>query len=419
MDENNNTLIAIDLGSTHITAIAAQRQDENTLKILGDETIPAKDIQYGIVTKTTNAAMNINKCLKLLQNRIRLKSDIESVFVSTGGRSMQMVETTVKRYLGTKPLVSAQVLDDMKKEAETKCTNENHTVFSVAPHHFILNQTKQVLQPLNQNATNIEGSYGVLIGNSLIVDNLQKCFDRTGILIENSSTKPEALATALLSAEEREAGCAIIDFGGETTTLSIFKDGNLQHVTVVPLGSQHITKDIETSFGISEKYAEKLKRSKGQALESLVQPVCIVIPSDNPQNAPIRVSTQQLGCIIEARLEEMTAKIFSQLRTWESELEGNLYITGGGSMLKNIKDFVQQYTSMPVEYGSHMEWLSDDTPEEYYKPNYSQLVGTLVLGDTYRKEHLEKQKKKPKIPKMSNFMERMGEHVLKFFEDDN
>lgn len=418
MDENN-TLIAIDLGSTHITAIAAQYQDENTLKILGDETMPVKDIQYGIVTKTTNAAMNINKCLKLLQNRIRLKNDIESVFVSVGGRSMQMVETTAKRYLGTQPFVSAQVLEDMRKEAESKCTNENHTVFSVTPHHFILDQTTQVLLPLNQKATNIEGHYGILIGNPLIVNNLQKCFDRTGILIESSSTKPEAIATALLSAEEREAGCAIIDFGGETTTLSIFKDGNLQHVTVVPLGSQHITNDIEVTFGISEKYAEKLKRSKGQAVESLVQPVYIVIPSNNQQEAPVRVSTKQLACIIEARLEEMTAKIFSQLKVWEPELEGNLYLTGGGCMLDNIIDFVQKYTTMPVEYGSHMEWLSNDTPEEYYKPYYSQLIGTLILGDTYRKEHLEKQKKKPKIPKVGNFMERMGEHVLRFFEDDN
>lgn len=419
MNENNNILIAIDLGSTHITAIAALRQDENTLKILGDETMPARDVQYGIVTKTTNAAMNINKCLRLLQNRIHLKNDIESVFVSAGGRSMQTIEATVKRYLGTQSFISAEVLEDMRKEAETKCTQESHNVFGVTPYYFILNQTTQVFQPLNQQASHIEGHYGVLVGNTQITTNLQKCFDRTGILIENISNKPEALATALLSAEEREAGCAIIDFGGETTTLNIFKDGNLQHVTVVPLGSQHITRDIETSFGISEKYAEKLKRSKGQALERLVQPVYILIPSGNPQEAPIRISTKQLGCIIEARLEEMTAKLFNRLSIWEPELEGNLYLTGGGSMLSGISDFVRQFTNMPVEYGSHIEWLSNDTPEEYYQPNYSQLIGTLILGDTYRKAHQEKQKKKPKIPKMGNFMERMGEHVLKFFEDDN
>ena len=142
-------------------------------------------------------------------------------------------------------VVSAQVLDDMRKEAESKCTNENHTVFRVTPHYFILDQTTQVLQPLNQKATNIEGHYGVLIGNPLIVNNLQKCFDRTGILIESSSTKPEAIATALLSAEEREAGCAIIDFGGENTTPWIFKDGSLQNVTGCPLGSQHIPKHIK------------------------------------------------------------------------------------------------------------------------------------------------------------------------------
>jgi cell division protein FtsA len=241
--------------------------------------------------------------------------------------------------------------------------------------------------------------------------------------LEYSPLAAEALSTVVLEDQEREVGCALINFGATTTTLAVYHDGVLQNLMVIPLGAKNITKDIQ-ELGISEINAERLKCLKGSALESMVdEPIYIQIAAVEEGNPPVRISTKFLANIIEARLEEILQPVFDIITQLPFDLEAGIAITGGGSKLKNIIEFIAEKTGISARFGNHSEWLSDDSNEKYHDPSYAQLIGTILLTHEYRKEHpveesIKELEKKPKLPK-KRFGDKVSEGFFKFFNDDN
>ena len=412
--------VAYDLGSSRISAMAGEMQVNGELKILSAEFKNSDDVRWGIVEQHTGAAFKVSELQKYLQNSAKIP-EISIASVSVGAKSMKLKSDTVSRFVGKPNVVTDKLLIEMHEECERKSKNESVEIFDVIPVSYFLDG-KRMDEPVGKTGSQIIGNYHVIIGSSNIKTQRDRCFEKTGLVVEHTPLSIEALSTVLLDEHERETGCALINFGATTTTLAVYSDGILQHLLVVPLGSKNITKDIE-ELGISETHAERLKCLKGQALESLVEnPMYVQIPSNKIENPPVKISTQFLATIIEARLEEMLQPIFDTLNSLKFQLDAGIIITGGGSKLSNIIDFIEQKIGMNTRFGNHSDWLSNDTPEKYLDPCFAQLVGTIILTNEYRKEHpieeTEKEPgKKPKIQK-KGFRERVADSIFEFFENE-
>jgi cell division protein FtsA len=242
-------------------------------------------------------------------------------------------------------------------------------------------------------------------------------------VLEYSPLATEALSTVVFEEMEREVGCALINLGATTTTLAVYHDGALQNYLVIPLGARNITKDIQ-ELGISEQNAERLKCLKGTALESMVDdPMYIQVPSMDDGNMPVKISTKFLANIIEARLDEIMQPVFEIITNLPYKLDAGIVITGGGSKLKNIIDFIAEKTGIYARFGEHSEWLSEDSNLRFHDPSYAQLIGTILLTQEFRREHpieeaIKEPEKKPKLPKR-RFGEKITEGFFNFFNDDN
>jgi cell division protein FtsA len=417
----SNKLIAIDFGSTRISAMAAEVLENGAVKILSEESKVSDDVRWGIVEKPTGASFKVSELLKLLKNSAKMP-DISQVSVSVGAKSMKQISVSVSRFVGKPNVVTENLLAEMLDECERKYQQPDITVFDVIPVSYMLDG-KRMDEPVGQAAIQISATYKVVFGNSIIISELERCFDRTGIVLEYNPLAVEALSTVVLEDQEREVGCALINFGATTTTLAIYHDGVLQNLLVIPLGAKNITKDIQ-ELGINETNAERLKCLKGCALESMVEePMYIQIAAVEEGGQPVRISTQFLATIIEARLEEIMQPIIETIANLPFQLEAGIVITGGGSKLNNIIEFIAEKTGIYARFGDHSEWLSDDTPERFHDPVYAQLVGTVLLTQEYRKEHpieetIKEPEKKPKLPRRK-FGEKMTEGFFKFFNDDN
>jgi cell division protein FtsA len=293
----------------------------------------------------------------------------------------------------------------MSEECERSFNQPDVTVYSVIPISYILDG-KRVKEPVDQTAIQIVINYQVVVGHPIVKSELDRCFDRTGILQEYRPLAAEALATVLLEEHEREVGCALIRMGATITTLAVYHENVLQNLLVVPLGAENITKDIE-ELGISEINAERLKCLKGCALESLVEePVYIQVTAAELGSLPVKISTQFLATIIEARLEEIMQPIFDAIENLPFELEAGIVLTGGGAKLNNIGDFITEKTGVDTRLGNHSDWLSADTDQKFHDSKYAQMLGTVLLTHEYRKDHplvevIEDPKKKTKLPKGS------------------
>jgi cell division protein FtsA len=335
---------------------------------------------------------------------------------------MKQIHVSISRFVGKPNVVTEELLAEMLEECERKYHQPDITVFDVIPVSYMLDGKRED-EPVGLSAVQITANYHVVIGNAIIKSELERCFDRTGIVLEHTPLAVEALSTVVLEDQEREVGAALINFGATTTTLAVYHDGVLQNLMVIPLGARSITHDIQ-ELGINELNAERLKCLKGCAIESLVnEPMYIQIASVDENNPPVRISTQFLATIIEARLEEIMQPIIQAIANLPFQLEAGIVITGGGSKLNNLIDYIAQKTGIYARFGDHSDWLADDTPEKYHSSEYAQLIGTILLTNEYRKEHpieetIKEPEKKPKLPK-KGLGEKLSNRFFDFFNDDN
>jgi cell division protein FtsA len=417
----SNKIIAIDFGSTRISAMAAEVLENGALKIFSEESKISDDVRWGIVEKPSGASFKVSELLKLLKNSAKM-TDITHVSVSVGAKSMKQVPISISRFVGKPNIVTEELLTEMMEECERKSQQPDITIFDVIPVSYLLDGIGMD-EPVGHKAYQITANYLVVFGNSIIKSELERCFDRTGIVLEYSPLSAEALSVVVFEELEREIGCALINFGATTTTLAVYHEGILQKLLIVPLGAKNITKDIQ-ELGINETNAERLKCLKGCALESMVDdPMYIQIATVEEGNPPVKISTKFLANIIEARLEEILQPVFDVIANLPFKLEAGIVITGGGSKLKNVIDFIADKTGIYARFGEHSEWLSDDTNQKYHDPVFAQLIGTILLTHEYRKEHpieqtIKEPEKKPKLPKR-RFGEKITEGFFNFFNDDN
>lgn len=417
----SNKYIAIDFGSSKITALAAEVNPNRTLNVLAYESKPSDDIKYGIISQVSGAAFKVSELLKLIQNSSKI-NEITQVSVSVGAKSMKMIKVNVHKSVGASGVVSEMLINELKKECEQKVAKNETVVFDITPHYYELDG-RRTDEPLNKNAKQISAFYTVIYGHNLITDGIDRCMERTGILVEHSSVSVEALAAAVLDEKMRENGCALINFGADTTTLAIYKNDILQQMIVVPLGGENITKDIE-ELGINHQYAERLKCVTGFALVSKVDnPLLVEVPSVDPDKPHVQISTKFLATIIESRIEEIIQPLLDAIDSYDEPLDAGITITGNASKMKFLKDFIQEKTGLEVHVGNHSEWLSEKTDKKYSDISFSQLIGTIVLHHEYRLAHPVEveipNKKKPKLPSGNKIRKFVDNALINFFGDDD
>lgn len=382
-------LVAIDMGSHCVRAMAAELTENNMLRILGVESsskFPC--VERGIVCNTSNSGYTISEILKFLSNRINVQS-LPSAFVCVGGRTMQVVPVCSKRDQVRKREISQKLLDEMELECKQKieARNADVAVLDLVPYYYKLDDIEQDEQPTpNQRAAQIEAHFMAFVGKKDLEQKITDSFHRSGKQLEHSYVRPDALLNVLTTESDAEKGCAILDLGAQTTTLTVYKGNQYLYNKVIPQGGYDITRDIE-QIGISLAYAESLKCKYGYASADLVEKdLRFRIPAVEPTRGEIVITSSELAQIISNRLSQIIDPLFEQLNS-ESGRYGVLYITGGGSMLQGILPYLQTKTTIPIMYGSHAAWLTPDTPDEMCMPTYSALVGTLLLGASYRKAH--------------------------------
>ena len=410
-------LVAIELGSDSIRAMAARRLDTDLFQILGVEERAQKlgnvCVEQGIITQSSNTGYAIAEVLKLLANRIH-EDELPTAFVALGGQSMQIVAVHSKRDQARKKEVSQQLLDDMEEECKRKIEQHNPevAVLGLVPSFFTLDGVEQDEMPTpEQRAAIVEANYIAFYGRKAIDTQLQKAFSQAGRSIEHAFVRPEALLSTFATCDGNHVlmdGCAVLDMGAQTTSLTVYKGGQYLLNKVVPKGGYHITRMLEQQ-GMSFQTAEVLKKRFGVASPALVEKnTRLRIPGMPGASEDLVITTEQLAEAIEMKLRELLAPLMDELKKVEDRIR-ILYITGGASMMTGMAEYIQQQTRVRVQYGAHNLLLHRDTDEKYLSPAYTSLVGTILLGQDYRDNH------KNQLVRQPGLFDRIKEGTLDMF----
>ena len=410
-------LVAIDLGSDSVRAVAARRIAPDLFQVLGVEERPQKlgnvCVEQGIITQSSNAGYVIAEVLKLLANRIG-EEELPTAFLSVGGQSMQIVAVHSKRDQARRKEISQDLLDEMEQECKEKIElrNPEVAVLGLVPSYFILDGKEQDEAPSpEQRAALIEAHYIAFYGRKAIDTQLQKAFSQAGRSIEHAFVRPECLLSAFATCDGNHVlmnGCAVLDFGAQTTSLTVYKGGQYLVNKVVPKGGYHITRMLEQQ-GLSFATAEALKKQFGFASPAYIDKNVRLRVAAAPEiGGTMVIESRELAEAIELKLHEILAPLMEELKKTEDRIS-TLYITGGGSMLQGMEEYIQSLTRVKVQYGAHNLLLHRDTEDQYLSPQYTSLIGTILLGQDYRDNHKNQLVRKP------GFFEKMKDTTLDLF----
>jgi len=398
-------LVAIDIGGQSVRAIAAQEIAPDTLQILGyEESSRQACTANGVVVQTSNASFMIVEVLRLLANRIG-RSELPTAFVLLGGANMRVVAVHSRRDLARPHPITENILEDMERECKSKieANNPNVAVLGLVPGYYVLDDVEQEQRPTQkQRARFIESHYSAFLGRIELEEKVQASFDRTPKAIEQTFVRPDALLSAF-SYEDPEAlnrGCAVLDLGAQTATLSVYVSNQYLINNVSTMGGMHITESISQQSGVPMNIAEKMKCMYGCAAPEYVEKNFIM--SGTAGNGETwKMSCVNLSAIICATLDKMLDPLMAELNMRVDQVH-RLFVTGGGSLLQGIIPYLQSKTSIEVVYGCHAGLLSRDTPDEFCSPKYASLIGALVLGGDYRKSHPDNVIKLSKMKKLED-----------------
>lgn len=366
-------IAVIDLGSSRIKGIVGRKNEHNVLSILASGSIDAgSSIRRGMVYNIEQAGANVHKLVMLLENSISKK--IGKVYVSLAGQSLHTLQFNEMKQLSA-GMVTEEVVSQLRKAAE-KFQPEMVRNYKVAEVEYYIDD-KPERSPVGVTGSQIEAGYELIVGRPNLLSNIEKSIAaKTELRILDFIVGPIASAEITLSEEEKELGCAFVDFGAGTTSLIVYKNGLLRRLVVIPFGGKNLTKDI-SALNFTENDAEQLKIKFGRAMENQETPLFTSPFASKPD-----FDLTELNKVIGLRLDEIVANVKEQiiLSGYEGQLGAGMIITGGASQLRNIDLYLTQKLKMPVRKASAKKTMVNNAPDLINDPAFTQALGMLLFA---------------------------------------
>ncbi|WKW46961.1 cell division protein FtsA [Myroides sp. JBRI-B21084] len=380
-----NIAVGLDIGTTKIVAMVGKRNEYGKLEILGIGNAKSLGVKRGVVNNITQTIQSIQHAVAQASAESGYK--INDVVLGIAGQHIRSIHH--QEYITRdKPETVISELDIDKLIAQVQKLNmlPGEEIIHVLPQEFKVDEEGGIKEPIGMYGRRLEASFHVVVGQSASIRNAGRCVKDSGLELSGLTLEPLASSDAVLSQEEKEAGVALIDIGGGTTDLAIFKDGIIRHTAVIPFGGNIITEDIKEGCSIIEKQAEQLKIRFGSAWPGENKDNEIVsIPGLRGQEAK-EISLKNLSKIIHARVVEIIDMVFSEIKAYgydnpRKKLIAGIVLTGGGSELKHIKQLVEYITGIDTRIGYPNEHISGESAKLVSRPLFATAVGLMMESD--------------------------------------
>ena len=382
--ETKQIAVGLDIGTTKIVAMIGRVNDYGKLEILGIGKSKSLGVHRGVVNNITQTIQSIQQAVQ--EAELASGQKINEVTVGIAGQHIRSLQHS--DYI-TRPN-SDQVIDEADIE---RLINQVHKlvmlpgeeIIHVLPQEFKVDGQAEIKEPIGMYGGRLESNFHVVVGQVSSIRNIGRCVKSGGLELEGITLEPLASSNAVLSQEEKEAGVALIDIGGGTTDLAIFKDGIIKHTAVIPFGGNVITEDIKGGCSIIEKQAELLKIKFGSAWPGENKENEIVSIPGLRGREPKEITLKNLSKIIHARVVEIVEQVYVEIKNYGHEEQKNklitgIVLTGGGSQLKHLKQLVEYITGMDTRIGYPNEHLAGDSDQEIASPLYATAVGLVMDG---------------------------------------
>jgi len=376
-----NIIAGLDIGSANVRIVIgqfSQKEESEQLNIIGVVEVPAQGLNKGAVVSIEDAVSSISSCLEKAERMIGLP--IETVWVGIGGTHINSQESNgVIAITKTTGEIQENDVDRVIEVAKSVSAPVNYEVLHVIPKTFSIDNQSGVKDPVGMSGIRLEVTTQVVRGLSSQIKNVTKSIYRAGIDINDLIFSNLAAADAVLSARQKDLGVALIDIGASTTKLTIFEEGDVIHVAVLPIGSDHITGDLAIGLQTSLDVAERIKVEAGSALSAGFEKDDEVNLQDFGGEDQT-FSKKYISKIIEARVDEIFEKVDQELQKINRSglLPAGIVLIGGGAKLEGVIEVGKRRTMLPVSIAASKRF--NTAVDKVNELTFANALGLVLWG---------------------------------------
>jgi cell division protein FtsA len=378
MSEFERIVVGLDIGTTKICAIIASVDEKDQIHILGLGKAPSHGLNRGVVVNIERTVQAIKSAMEQAELASGIK--VNSVNVGIAGDHIRSVRSKGVITISNKDKeITAQDVDRLLEDCQRIMLPPDQQIIHVIPQDFVVDGQDGISDPIGMSGVRMEAEVHIITGLVSAAQNIYRCVERAGYDVADIILEPLASSYAVLDQEEREAGVVLVDIGGGTTDVAIFRDNTIRHTAVIALAGKKVTDDIKVGLSVLDDQAERLKHEFGECYADRIMSDDIITVPGIAGRPPKEISKSILSKIIQARMEEILEIVGIEIKRsgFADMLSAGIVITGGGSLIRNICPLASQVLGMDSKIGIPLG-LSGGLADEVNNPIYATGVG-LVL----------------------------------------
>ncbi len=383
-EDKNPVITGLDIGTSKVVAIVAELMPEVTLNVVGLGQHVSRGLKKGVVINIDSTVNAIQRAIE--EAELMADCKIRDVFTGIAGSHVQSINAR-----GMVKIKDAEVSQaDVARVIETAqaiALPSDQQILHILTQEYIIDGQEDVREPLGMSGMKLEVKVHIVTGAVAAAQNIVKSIKRCGLEVSDLILQPLASSEAVLTEDEKELGVCLVDIGGGTTDIAVFKQGAIRHTAVIPIAGDQITNDVAVALRTPTQSAEDIKIKHGCALRQLADPREVVEVQGTDGRESRQLSVQTLAEVIEPRVVELYDFVLAELRRsgLEEMIASGIVITGGSAMMKGMVELGEEIFHMPVRLGlpRYVGGLS----EVVSNPRYATGVGLLLIGKRQVEQH--------------------------------
>ncbi|MDQ3245607.1 MAG: cell division protein FtsA [Pseudomonadota bacterium] len=373
-------LVALDIGSSKVSALIVTTDGDGRLRVLGTGQRESRGVKRGYITDMESSEIAVREAVELAERMAGLT--VEEVWASYGAGGLVSDVANVEAELGGHQIEQADI-NELLAAGRNSIDRGGQVVLHAHPALYTIDGVEGVQQPIGLHAHKLGVDIHVIAADPAPLRNIDYVIRSAHLGVKAIVASPVAAALACLTEDERDLGVALVELGAGVTNVSLHVGGMLVGLRSIPLGAKDITDDIACAFAVQRRDAERLKCFYGSAMTS---------PRDNHEMIeatqigsadgadPMRITRAQLMAVVRHRVEELTAEVDKALKDlgFTGPVGRQVVLTGGGAELKNIADYMQGVLGRSIRVGRPRQITG--LPDAHSGPGFSTLVGLAMMA---------------------------------------
>jgi cell division protein FtsA len=369
-----SVIVALDIGTTKVCTLIAQKSGKN-LDILGVGSYPSQGLKKGSVVNIEKTVESIRHSIEEAKLMAGIE-ELESATVGIAGNHIYCFNSS-----GVVPVKNKEInqsdVDRVIEAAKAVLIPSDREVLHVIPQEFKVDNTVGIKNPIGMCGSRLEVNVHIVTGKTPLIHNLVKCVEQAGLQANEVILQPIASSKSVLSQEEKELGVVLIDIGGGTTDIAVWKEGSLLHSQIIPLGGNHFTNDLAVALKIPHNEAERIKTTHGTVLKNNQLNDTYLTVQGLSGTRPREVSLSFVADVLGSRGEELFQVVRNMIleKNLQDEITGGFVLTGGGALIKHLPELAEYILEKPVKMGYPAAFGGMTTAMQH--PKFSTVLGLL------------------------------------------